>query len=90
MLNHLMKSALDGLVDFTQDCRNDMHEPDESGITSSVVGTKLDNAFGNFISEECITGGFQEQVVILHHAGGESYKINLATLIALARKAVID
>lgn len=90
MLNHLMQSALDGLKDFTQDCRADMHEPDESGITASIIGTQLDNAFGNHVSEECIVGGFQEQVVVLHHAGGESYKINLATLIALARKAVID
>ncbi len=87
---NIEKKRLADLIFFTQDCRPDMHEPDESGITASVVGTRLDNAFGNFIDERCILGGFQEQVVVLHHEGGESYKINLATLIALARKAVIE
>ena len=71
---------------FTADCREDMHEPDEQNISASVVGTKLDNAFGAHISVSAIVGGYQEFVVILH-APEKSLEINLADLIALARLA---
>lgn len=76
------------LVAFTRDCRDDMHEPDEAGISATVVGTVLDNAFGDFVSGEMVKDGFQEIVVVLRNENtGESESFNLASLIALARLA---
>lgn len=73
------------LLGFTKSCREDMHEPDEQGISARVVGSKLDNAFGECIREDAITDGWQEFVVILENKDYEQLQINLASLIALAR-----
>ena len=73
------------LQEFTIECREDMHEPDEQEVSARVIGTVLDNAFGDSIRTHAIEQGYQEIVVILNK-GMESMKINLADLIALARK----
>jgi hypothetical protein len=70
---------------FTVDCRFDMHEPDEQGISAEVVGDHLDNAMGNCIMAE--SNIRQEFVVILKNEDNEELKVNLADLIALARLA---
>ena len=81
-----MEKLRDRLCAFLQECRGDMHEPDEQGISAVVVGDHLDNAYGTHISEAHIVGGFQEYVVILKNTNREVLKINLADLIALARQ----
>jgi hypothetical protein len=57
--------------------RLDWHEPDESGIDAMVKGNHLDNAFGEDKNSS-------ELVVILTKDGEEYYRINLATLLAVA------
>jgi hypothetical protein len=85
-----MREELDELVRFTHGCREDMHEPDEQGIDAHIVGNHLDNAFGNGVVKEMMDEGCQEFVVILENENTDKQmKINLANLIALARKAVI-
>jgi len=75
-----MTELLGELKAFTAECRPDMHEPDEQGITAYIVGDHLDNAWG-----EEVRG--KEFIVVLENSEGGSFPINLATLIALARKA---
>lgn len=81
-----MKRELNRLVKFTEDCRYDMHEPDEQGLKARVVGNKLDNAMGNHIGLKAMEQGWQEFVVILEK-DNEIEIFNLATLIALARQS---
>jgi hypothetical protein len=93
---HLVK-----LREFTKDCRVDMHEPDEQGITGTVLGRggkkltgSLDNAQGEF------TGNDQLEFVVrltraVYNGSVKPIKhvtldINLATLIAIARAADIE
>lgn len=87
-IESLKKDAAD-LLQFTQDCRETFHEPDEQGIRLiGVVGKCLDNAFGNSITEQAILEGWQEAVVVLECTETIPHynlSINLATLIALAR-----
>jgi len=78
-----MKNTLQKLNDITAGCREDMHEPDEQDIKAYVIGDHLDNAFGNSIT---LNDGFQEFVVVIRR-NEKTEKFNLATLIALARKA---
>lgn len=75
---------------FTHDCREDFHEPDEQGIElQGVVGTKLDNAFGEQTIEKFLQEGYHEAVLMFHKDDetvvGEHLQINLARLCALAR-----
>ena len=84
-----MQNTLDKLNAITTGCRDDMHEPDEQGITAKVIGTCLDNACGEDISDEANFRGYQEMIVIIER-GEDSTPFNLATLIALARKAKLD
>jgi len=88
-----MKQELQRLLEITAGCRPDMHEPDEQDVTARVLGFTLDNAMGNRIDENALIQGWQELVVILTRTYGNgvtSYEaINLATLVALARKAVL-
>ena len=81
-----MKEALERLQKITVKCREDMHEPDNQGISAHVLGDHLDNAFGNRLdSDELII------CIVRKKPSGEweSEYFNLATLIALARKAVV-
>lgn len=86
---HWMKPLLKTLKTFTMGCRIDMHEPDEQGIYGRVFGTILDNAHGEAITIEALRNGFQEIVVVLENGEGDLLHINLASLIALARLAVV-
>ena|SRR5579864_648121 len=61
--------------------RLDWHEPDESNVTAELVGDHLDNAFGD--SHEP-GKPHQEFVFILRKEGQETFRINLATLLAAA------
>lgn len=75
-----MQSTLDTVQHLTADCREDMHEPDVQGVrVVKVRGTKLDNAG---------TEG-EREILLRNDETGEMDWINLADLIALARKAVI-
>jgi hypothetical protein len=85
-----METLLKDLNNFTKDCRDDMHEPDEQEITAFIVGNRFDNAHGEDIELWRIENELQELVVILRKEGKDKcFKINLASLIALARKAKI-
>ncbi len=89
--NDYLKERLGRLKEFTEDCREDMHEPDEQGIEAIVLGNHLDNAFGEQIGVEGLERGYHEFVVILRNTKTDKdMRINLATLIALARRAVDD
>ena len=67
--------------------RADWHEPNEQGVSARVVGTKLDNACGDHISAHALELGYQEIVIVLDHGKvGDPFKINLATLLALAAR----
>lgn len=75
------------LCAHTKECRDDFHEPDEQGIKAIVTGTHIDNAMGDDPYTNCCeyTVGIIKQT-----RGGETTEwFNLATLIALARKARI-
>lgn len=85
-----MRDTLKRLVAITEGCRPDMHEPDEQEINAHVVGSRLDNACGDYIGIQQVIGNFQEFVVVLERFDGTSIRkeqFNLATLIALARRA---
>lgn len=81
-----MKNELKRLIEFTKECRFDMHEPDEQGLKARVIGDHLDNACGNRIDLDAIEKSYQEYVVVLEK-GTAIERFNLATLIALARLA---
>lgn len=74
--------------------RSDWHESDEQGVRAEVVGTKLDNAFGNHVSPKAVEDGWQEIVIRVQHGrwadfgsqfvADDTIDINLANLLALA------
>lgn len=73
------------MLEFAEGTREDFHEPDEQDIKFvGVVGTSLDNAFGDSISPDAIERGYQE-VVVLCKRGRDGWKFNLADLFALAK-----
>lgn len=86
-----MKKMLERLQEITKDCREDMHEPDQQEIRAVVTGNHLDNAMGHDPEET------DELIVALmrttpskeypNYNNVEVAYFNLATLIALARKA---
>ena len=80
-----MKDTLNRLQQITEGCREDMHEPDEQGLSAEVHGNQPDNAFlPTTVSHEL-------RVKLTRGHGNEfdTEYFNLATLIALARKADI-
>lgn len=82
-MKSIQQDALDRLKIKTASCRDDMHEPDEQGISAVVSGYHLDNSMGDIPHDN-----FGEFTVGISDNGGKSYQwFNLATLIALARKA---
>ena len=83
-----MSKLLINLQTITNGCREDMHEPSEQDLKARVIGDHLDNAFGEDIRGIACENGFQEFVVVLER-NDQMMKINLASLIALARKAQI-
>ena len=85
-LTEHMQATLAKVLAATRGCRPDMHELDEQGIDASIVGCNLDNAMGNHVDLNAIKEGYQEFVVVLRR-DGQILEINLASLIALARRA---
>lgn len=94
MINFLNQFG-ERLLYITQNCREDMHEPDEQDLKAFVIGNHLDNAFGDSIVPELIESLIHEYIVIMERMvdGDKNFKekffvhdkFNLATLIALAR-----
>jgi len=85
-----MKETKARLLKICRGCRDDMHEPDEQELEARVVGYNLDNAYGDQVLPNFIMNGCQEFVVILERRLPGKLMVetfNLATLIALARKA---
>jgi hypothetical protein len=69
------------LLEVTHDCRPDMHEPDEQGVSAVVTGLDLDNAMG-----DSPYTNFQELTVGIEREDTDRMEwFNLASLIALAR-----
>lgn len=68
------------LLKATNGCREDMHEPDEQGISAIVTGYRLDNAMGDNPSNN-----LSEFTVGIVRDSVKTEWFNLATLIALAR-----
>lgn len=97
MSDRILQDSLNRLLKITNLCRDDMHEPDEQSIKGHVYGDHLDNAAGNkphFPSAYGLgqDGPFPhaEFVVCIENEDELTYEwFNLATLIALARKAVV-
>jgi len=77
-----MEEMLKRLNIVTAKCREDMHESDEQGLKIFVFGDHLDNAFGDNPSTNC-----EEFTICIERPYGNLEYFNLATLIALARKA---
>jgi len=80
----MLEEFSERLLKITEDCRDDMHEPDNNGITAMVTGDKLDNAMG----DDPIHNQWELIVNIskisdINYESTESF--NLASLIALAR-----
>jgi hypothetical protein len=72
------------LLAITDGCRDDMHEPDNQGVTAKVAGDYLDNAMGDDgICDEMFVAITKDH----DHDRGDFHteNFNLATLIALAR-----
>lgn len=71
------------LLAVTDGCRQDMHEPDNNGVSATISGQHLDNAMGD--DGEC---GEMFVTIIKeqdHPADWINENFNLATLIAFAR-----
>jgi hypothetical protein len=83
----LTQDRLKRLREITADCRPDMHEPDEQGVSVVMHGNHLDNAMGDSLT----TPEFQEYVVeIKNDVTKKSKLFNLASLIALARRDCVE
>ncbi len=78
-----MKDTLDRLEKITINCRDNMHEPDEQGLTVRITGMRFDNAHG----DDPDTNHQEFTVGIFDEFDEKEEWFNLATLIALARKA---
>ncbi len=78
-----MKEMLERLNKITSKCREDMHEPDEQGLELATTGYRFDNAF----SDDPNTNRGEFTIRLMNENSYEWEWFNLATLIALARKA---
>lgn len=76
-----LRPVLQALLQQTEGCRDDMHEPDEQEVTARVRGRKLDNAMG--ADPETNNG----ELTVGIKRNGVNLWFNLADLIALARVA---
>ncbi len=92
-----MKRNLKRLLQITEGCREDMHEPGEQNLDASVIGTHFDNCFGESIFPTG-PGDFPQEIVVILRKEDRTEdgvrmikeSFNLATLIALARKAKLE
>lgn len=101
-MDKLFQADLDRLKEFTKECREDMHEPDEQAIYAefgpntykfefgnNVIRTTFDNASTGEMSYDM---GFW--LIRREYYSDKSFKevrewFNLACIVALARKAQI-
>ena len=83
-MDALDREFLDRLRAVTAGCRDDMHEPDEQGIDARVTGYRLDNAMG----DDPHSNIGEYTVGIVNTVTDRTEWFNLATLIAMARRAV--
>jgi len=73
------------LLRATEGEGEEMHEPQ---VSAHLVGDHLDNAMGNDVSADAIVRHYQEYVLVFDRQDSTSrIPLNLACLIALARKA---
>lgn len=81
-----INETLERLNKVTANCREDMHEPDNQGISAKVTGWQLDNAMGDNPYHNC---GEYTVGITQEDENGNSFTewFNLADIIALARKA---
>jgi hypothetical protein len=68
--------------------RPDWHEPDEQGVTATVVGRSLDNAHGDHGWKH--KGKEMEKLIVLKVDGKEVMRVNLATVLALATNPGVE
>ena len=73
-----LKLELGNLLHATAGCKPTMHEPDEEGVTGKTTGVILDNA------------GIHGELTLQLERDEEVFTFNIATLVALARLAVIE
>ena len=73
-----LKLELGNLLHATAGCKPTMHEPDEEGVTGKTTGVILDNA------------GSHGELTLQLERDEEVFTFNIATLVALARLAVIE
>ncbi len=78
-----MQEMLQRLKMTTKKCRADMHEPDKQDLNFFIGGDHLDNAMGD--NPKYNNG--EHYLGIEDMEDGHVEYFNLATLIALARKA---
>ena len=80
----MMKDMHRRLIEVTHDCRPDMHESDEQGITAILTGFQLDNAMGDNPHRNLgeMTIGIKRE-----DRPHDIEWFNIASLIALARIA---
>ncbi len=83
-MDNIMKETLEKLKKMTEGCRDNMHEPDEQHVHGVVRGYFLDNAFGDDPKNN------QGEFTIGIYRDGKIEWFNIATLVALARKAKLD
>ena len=90
-LSKYMQDDLDRLKNITEGCRPDMHEPDEQELSAAVSGQHLDNAMGDRIQPWLLERRRGVRGIAAAFAsrkkGIMQENFNLATLIALARRA---
>jgi hypothetical protein len=79
-----IKEDHERLVECTKNCRNDMHSPDNQGISAVVTGINLDNSFGG--SDPTKTQ-LEMMVGLKNEDNSHIEWFNLANLIAMARMA---
>ena len=73
------------LREFLQECRDDMHRPDEQGVTVKIHGNDLDDAISGSCTNKLCRGN--EFTIAIHRKDKDDVLyVNLASLIALARQ----
>jgi hypothetical protein len=69
------------LLEITDGCRRDMHEPDNQGVSAKMTGHMLDNAHGDAPNTHELVVSIEREI----DNGHRTECFNLATLIAFAR-----
>jgi len=78
----------ENLLNITIGCRSDMHEPDEQGLSATVIGDYLDNMFGNSNASGELIIALERRDENDEDDENDIFNVktfNLADLIALAR-----